>query len=986
MKKTLLAFLSLLVAAGSIAAPFDFNKEISSPECRAWVDSVYNTLSPRERVAQLFCPVVDPKQGTKAKALIKSYVGDARCGGLLLRGGSLDQYIEMTDYAQAQAGALPVMMTLDGEWGPAMRVPEAPKFPYNMALGAISDMELIEEYGREVARQCRVLGMHVDFAPVADVNLNPDNPVIGRRSLGENPERVADAVVAFSRGMEQAGVLTTAKHFPGHGDTSTDSHKTLPVVDHSREFMKKNDLVPFERYINAGLSGIMVGHLSVPSLDPSGTPASMSHAISTGVLKDQMGFKGLVFTDALEMKGTQGTQGNKCVQAFKAGADMLLSSSNPPQDIIALQKAAESGEVDRKRVEAVCRKVLAYKWALGLRDSIAPHSSVSDVQRQLNGGAAQSLIERLTAASATVTGNAHGILPIKTGKSIAVVTLGDKAENEFTAVASRHLPVDTYSDAAAPLSADKIAEIMGHDVVIALVCNDGANAIQQLDRLKEHRALVPVMMMTPYKAMKFKEALTRSAAMVMMYDDNAVARRVAADAVMGGNDVSGRLPVSMPGVAAIGEGVTYPACRLSFSTPHATGMAGWLADSVGTIAREGVAGGAFPGVQVLVVKNGKVIVDCNEGRVNTDRKSARVTPETIYDIASVTKIAGTLPGIMVARDRGLIDLNATAASYIPGLRGTGKDSITVADLLYHRSGMPASLNMYDIMVDTASYEGNLFRGRRDKAHTLRVGRNTWIHRDARLRSDILREERSDSFPRAVARGLWVGNAAMDTIMQAIYTVPLRPSPMRYSCLNFALLMDLEQRVTGEPHDTWVARNVYALLGAPSLMYNPLDHGVATSGIASTEKDPWLRNQLITGYVHDEMAAFSGGIQGNAGLFANATDLAKLAMMWARGGAYGGERIISEKTVKDFTMSRSDSSHRRLGFDAPSPDSSSCPEEASQSTYGHIGFTGTCMWVDPENDLIFIFLSNRVNPSRDNGAWNSLRARSRIFQLLYNAIQ
>ena len=307
MRATILtaAVAIILWGGATVARGTDFATATGSAECGRWVDSVYNTLSERERIAQLFCPVVDPTKGEVSRNAIDRLAGREKVGGLLLRKGSIADYVTMINRAGTQA-RVPVMITLDGEWGLSMRIPGTPQFPYNMALGAITDTRLLEEYGAEVARQCRLMGIHVDFAPVADVNLNPDNPVIGRRSFGEDPARVASAVVAYSRGMERGGVITTAKHFPGHGDTSTDSHKTLPVVDHSAEFMRENDLLPFIQYINAGLSGVMVGHLSVPSLDKTMTPASLSHAITTGLLQEELGFKGLVFTDALEMKGAVG--------------------------------------------------------------------------------------------------------------------------------------------------------------------------------------------------------------------------------------------------------------------------------------------------------------------------------------------------------------------------------------------------------------------------------------------------------------------------------------------------------------------------------------------------------------------------------------------------------------------------------------------------------------------------------------------------------
>lgn len=974
MRITFLAA-SLLCVVSSLAT--DFGVAVQSAECARWVDSVYSSMSPRRRIAQLFCPVVDPSKGETSRAVIKRYVGQNDVGGLLFRKGSISDYVSMTNYAQSLAD-VPLMMTLDGEWGLSMRVPDTPRFPYNMALGAVSDTRLLRDYGAEVARECREMGVHVDFAPVADVNLNPANPVIGYRSFGEDPSRVASAVVAYSRGMEEGGVLTTAKHFPGHGDTSTDSHKTVPVVDHTRQFMADNDLLPFRRYIEAGLSGVMVGHLSVPSLDASGSAASMSHTIVTDLLKGEMGFKGLVFTDALEMKGAVGASDNNCVSAFMAGADMLLSSANPPADITAIQQAIDRGDIDPAEVERRCRKVLSYKWVLGLT-SRPGRLDINGMRGRLNTPGAQSLIERLTAASVTVTGNARGTLPLSPGRSVAVVNIGAGPGNEFASVMKRHGDADVYSNASAPLTRAQLDAIESHDVVVAAVYDDKAASIKQLEALKGDN-LVAVMFMNPYKALKFRLSLNRAAAMVMMYDNNSYTRRAAADAVWAGNAVSGRLPVTLPGVAALGEGMSYPATRMSFSTPATGGMAPWLTDSIDAIARPALAAGAFSGLQVLVVKDGHVVADRSYGRVSSVPGASAVTDATLFDLASMSKAVGTLPQVMRLVDEGELNLDAPLSQYIPELAGTDKADITPRMLLLHESGMPAGLNMNEVMMDPDSYTGTLTSRRQRVPYTIKVARNVYGNANARMRRDITSTRKTAQFPVEAAKGIWVGEPTRDTIMHRIYEVPLKSRTMRYSCLNFCLLMEIINRHGG-------LSDMPGTLGAPSLMYNPLGKFSADE-IAATEKDNFLRRQTLHGYVHDELAAFSGTPQGNAGLFGNATDVAKVCMMYLNGGSYGGRRLLSADVVRMFTTERSGMSRRGLGFDRPDPadpDRSPVPEEVPASAYGHTGFTGTCFWVDPDNKLIYVFLSNRVNPSRDNRAWVKHKTRSRIHSLLYKAI-
>lgn len=980
----------ILTATIAVASTFsskaaDFKKLTSSNECQQWVDSVLSTMSLQERVGQLFCPVLEPNKGDVSRSVIKKHVVDTRVGGLLFRKGSLNEYASMINYAQSLA-RIPIIMTLDGEWGLAMRIPEAPVFPYNMALGAVSDTALLEEYGREVARECRETGINIDFAPVADVNLNPANPVIGRRSFGEDPERVAQAVVSFSRGMESGGVLSCAKHFPGHGDTSTDSHKTVPVVDHSREFLSNNDLLPFQRYINEELSAVMVGHLSVPVLDPSMTPASLSRPISTGLLKEEMGFSGLVFTDALEMKGAKGGSGNNCVDAFMAGADFLLSSANPATDREAILTALKNGKISEKQINERCRKILAYKWALGLNRQPAK-TDLAGLKERLNTPETADLIDRLTIASITAINNQGNILPLNTDKTIAVVNLGAPAINEFSEIISRHAPIDRYSNSNAPFTAAQLSEINSHDIVITGVYSDNSTNVRELGKIKARVAVIPVMFMTPYKAMEFKSTLAESPAFIMAYDNNAPARRAAADAIFAGNAVSGKLPVSMPGIAPLGAGVDYPATRLSFSRSGGTQLAPWLVDSIDAIMNSAVTAGAFPGAQVMVVKDGRVIVDRCYGKLSTEVNASKVNPSTIYDLASLSKAVATLPGIMLAYEKGLLDIDVPIGCYIPELVGTDKARLTPRQLLFHEGGMPASLDMYKIMMDTNSYKGQLIKRKRIAPHTIKISRNAYGNANARMRNDIITRTAPSRQPIEIARGIWATDCAYDTIMGRIYTIPLKSPGYRYSCLNFCLLMDIEQRLTGYPHQSWVNDKIFAPLGAYTACYRPLEKFKA-SQIAATEKENFLRKQLLQGYVHDEIAAFSGGVQGNAGLFSTATDIAKYSQMLLNGGTYGGNRIFSPATVEYFTTTVSPSSHRGLGFDKPrtdDTDKSTACEEAPASLYGHTGFTGTCFWIDPENNLIYIFLSNRVNPSRDNSAWFKNKARSRVQSLIYKAL-
>ena len=979
MKHSGLLVVLCMFAALAVAAKSPIQRRAESAEARHWADSVYRQLTERQRVAQLFCPKVVPTHGAQSKAVIKRLVDDYGVGGLLFTESTVAQAAEMANYAQSVA-RVPLLMTLDGEWGVAMRMRKMPKFPHNMAVGAMPDTHLAAEYGREVARECRQLGINVNFAPVADVNSNPANPVIGYRSFGEDPQAVSRFVNAYSLGLEEGGVQAVAKHFPGHGDTDTDSHKALPTVNRTMQQLEDVELFPF-RHFNG--SAVMTGHIAVPAIDATGTPASLSEK-TYKLLHKNLGFKGLVYTDALSMKGAKAPDGqNNCVAALRAGADVVLSG-NTEKDIEAVMSAINKGKLSRKSIEERVKRVLAYKYAL-----TGGHKPQADAQAATAAGSvdkANDLIQLMANQSVTVLNN-NGALPLSAHNSTAIVNLGASAGNDFADMCRRYADVDVYAAPEGVLTAATIKKIKGHKRVVAAIYNDKAATVATFAKLKTIPGVVAVFMVNPYKAAKFVPLGNDMGATVIAYDDIPAAQRAAAMAVYGGVATVGKLPVNIKGLGTIGQGVELPKTRLGYATPAQKGLRASMTDSIDSLVNSLIDRGGMPGCQVLVAKGGDIVLSKNYGRLTAG--GSPVTDETVYDLASVSKALGTLPGIMTAYDRGLIDIDAPASKYIPGLRAGAKENITVRQLLYHESGMPASLNMFNIMVDTTSYKGKLITPRPDKLHTIKIQKGAYGHKNGRLRRDITSPRRTADFDVEAARGIWVGKATMDTIMGRIYNIPLREKPTyNYSCLNFCLLMDAEQRVTGKNHRDWVRETVWEPLDLKSVMYRPAENGKTVFNVAPTENDTYLRRQTVRGYVHDETAAFSGGIQGNAGLFGNATDLARICQMWLNGGVYGDRRILSEETVRLFTTDKSPTCRRGLGFDKPDvndlPNSPTC-DEADASAFGHLGFTGTVFWVDPRNELIFIFLTNRVNPTRDTPVFNWSGIRPRLFQQVYKAL-
>ena len=961
----------------------------NSPKARHWADSVLKTLTLQEQVAQLMCPKVATDQGQKSMQAVQRLVQKEGVGALLFTNGTAKEHAELINRAQ-QLAKVPVLITIDGEWGVAMRIKDVERFPVPMALGAITDLDLLHQYGVETARQCRAFGVQTDFSPVVDINSNPANPVIGRRSFGSDPQRVTSQALAYARGLEEGGVQAVAKHFPGHGDTGTDSHKTLPVINKSLKQLEECEFVPFRAFSDAGISGMMTGHMSVPAIDKKGTATSLTPK-TYELLRKKIGFRGLIFTDALGMKGANSGKTSNALLALKAGAD-VMECEKASEDIAAIVAAVKSGKLSKKVVADRCRRVLQYKYALGLT---APYTVDAAAATALcNDAEAQAVNHRLSRALITCVYNNNDVLPLKglDRRSIAVVTLGNAVSDDFGAYCRRYARCDVYNAPEGKITPKTMAEIKKHNTVIIGVYDNRmskearAAVKTAFARLSDLPGAIAVMFTTPMRAATLLGA-HRPQALVMGYDDTPYISRYAAQALFGGIKVTGTLPAPIGSIAGVGTGVTLEKTRLGYTTPLADGRKAWLTDSIDSISNDLIARGGMPGARVLVAKGGNVIHDGIYGNLTKD--GPRVNAQTMYDLASVSKALGTLPGVMLAVDKGYMEIDKPLSQYIPGLRIPGKDSITVREFLYHETGMPPAINLYTIMIDTATLEGHpMFADSASADYPTYVQKGLYGYKNGKLRTDILRTVRDAEYNRPIAKDLWGSAATTDTLMNIIYRQKLRPTRRyTYSCLNFCLLKDGEEHATGIPHQIWCDSLLWEPLGAWSICYRPSEQ-FPIDNIAPTEDDTYLRRQMLQGYVHDETAAFMGGVSGNAGLFANADDLAKICQMWLNGGEYGGERLMSQEVVKLFTTDKSPTCHRGLGFDKPNkekPEWSSTCDEAGPQVFGHTGFTGTVFWVDPKNDIIFIFLTNRVNPIRDSPVFNRSYIRAELFRQTLNAL-
>lgn len=1005
MRVNILKFVALATlvanATGLEAKPVQpkiFNA-VDKAAMEQWVGETYRKLSPRERVAQLLVMSVNSDIEDNTRAQIKKLVEEYKVGGLIFNEGKMLPTARSINYAQS-ISTVPLLITIDGEWGMTMRLKDGVPYPRNLVLGAINDDKLHYDYGRELARQFRLMGIHVDFAPVMDVIDNGPYGVVGNRSYGENPDIVTRHGIAFSRGLEDGGVLSVAKHFPGHGSTMVDSHKSLPVVEKSRKELELCELIPFRGYVNAGLSGVMTGHLRVPAIDERQLPSTMSDKYVSQLLKTDLGFNGLVFTDALGMGGAK-VEGSPCVQALKAGNDVLLMPRSAGDEIDAIMAAIERGELDAADIAERVKKMLRYKYALGLTKGIAINEET--VMSEVNSGGAYVMQHRLCANAITVIKNEGDLLPVKSLQkhSIAVVTVGHEtgAKTMFSRRCANYAKVKTYAVAAGGdvTWVSQAVKNAGHDVVIVSAGSDDAWTAAALKALaKSVKNIVLVLYCQPRHIKDYYNVLGEGnvKAVVLTYDNSELAEDYSAQTIFGGNAARGILPLSVKLLGGsrdrtlqAGFGIHYEATRLGYTIPEEVGFSSDLLAKIDSIARYGVEQGAFPGCEVLVARHGKVVCNRAYGNISEDSRVA-VDENTLFGLASVSKATGTLSGIMKLYDQGKFGLDDKASKFIPGLRRADKEGITMRDLLYHETGLQPSLSMWEMMFDPATYTGKLITGKPTKDNTIKVMNGAYGHKDAKLRTDILSGVKTERFPTEIATGIWGGKVTYDSIMNRIYASTLGTKRYRYSCLNFCLLADALQRITGTELDKYVSENVFGPLGAYHTGYRPLER-FSPNEIAYTEVDTYLRRQHIHGFVHDELAAFSGGVQGNAGLFSNANDLAKLFQMWLNGGTYGGTQLLKKSTVDLFLTSKSPNSHRGLGFDKPNlknPENSSTCDEATAETVGHTGFTGTGFWVDPKNDMIYVFLSNRVSSTRDNPAFGKVSARSHIQSLLYHSME
>lgn len=1002
-----------------LVSTVSFGQKNKNTPQKVWVDSVYNQMTFDEKVGQLFMVAGYSNRDSKHVDALLDLVKNQKIGGVIFFQGGPGRQAKITNKLQFNS-KVPLFVGIDAEWGLGMRLDSTYVYPWNMNLGAIQNMDLIENVGRDMGKQAKRLGVHFNFAPVVDINNNPKNPIIGNRSFGETKEIVAERGVAIMNGIQSENVFATAKHFPGHGDTSTDSHHSLPYLDFSKKRLTDVELFPYRKLFQNGLSSIMVAHLDVPSLEAQkGLPTSLSYNVVTSLLKEEMKFEGLIFTDALNMKGAANykSPGDVDVVAFLAGNDVLLFAENVPLAIEKFRIAYDEKKFDDARLEYSVKKILNYKYKVGLT-KFQPIIT-KNLYEDLNDPKYDVLSKKLYENMVTLVKNERRILPIEADTKIAYVKIGDDVNTPFVDELKKRVDVEVFY----ATSIDENTEILKEydKVIIGYHKPDGVwkkheltqSEINIINKISNDHKTILVSFARPYALLPMTN-FDDIEAILLAYQNNNFGHKAAIQALFGEKEIKGKLAVTISPEFKAAYGIDLKATsteavntrnaakhqrfnpirvipeikelpskelndsnlnnynsltrtessdnfttnnNVTFSKPALEGMNETKLAEIDKIAEKAIANQYTPGIQVLVAKNGKIIYQKAFGN-QTFSKAIPVTNETVYDLASLSKILGTLPMVMKLYQDGKIDLNDKLGDLLPRFKNSDKANITIKDMLTHQSGLVAWIPFYKETLE-----------------------------DGKPSEKLYRKVYSKDFPIQVSEHLFLKANYQETILERIKSSSLGKKVYKYSDLNFILLKEIVEAKYKQPLDVLVAKNFYEPLHT-GLTYNPLQK-MDMHKIAPTEIDTYYRNTTIQGYVHDMGAAMFGGVAGHAGVFGTSTDVFKMMQFYLDASKKGGSKILTTATLNDFNNCYycSKGNRRGAGFDKPQlGDSGPTCGCTSSESFGHTGFTGTMAWADPEYNLVYVFLSNRTYPNADENKLSKANVREDIQKVIYEAIK
>ena len=925
----------------------------------SWAETQLAQMSLDEKIGQFFMIAAYSIRGEAHLKEIETSIQQNKLGGIIWFQGTKADFLPAAQRLQ-KSSKIPLLYGMDAEWGASMRLTGESRFPYAYSLGAADDTQLTLRVAEMMAQECRELGIHINFGPVADVNSNPKNPVIGFRSFGENPEKVGNHSAAMVKGLEENGVMSSLKHFPGHGDTDVDSHLDLPTVSRSLEEIEAIDLLPFREGIRNGASSIMVGHLKIPAMDPSGTPSSLSKVIIKDYLQQKMGFKGLVISDALNMRAVADRYGKSevAVKAFLAGCDILLCPEDVSEAIAAIKTKVVESEISMDEINMRCLKVLRAKQKF----VIAPKSFKKYTLGEQD-WARNETFEK----SSTLLKNEDSCLPLtKMDRKKLHLIVGEKGKefsktlNDFGLFEEQILSFEQLENAKLPSKLEDFDEIIVtvHATTLTTKENFGIssklqNVINSLPKTSKNILVLfgnPLVLTNNYD-------LTNIQSLVVAYENNGYVQNRLAQQIVGAIPFQGKLPNTINSKYKRNAGLTTETNgRLKFSQPEELGIDPKKLEQIDAIVKSAIAQNVFPGCQIVAAVKGKIFLRKSYG--THAYNDVPVVDSDLYDIASITKIAGSTVSIMKLQSDGKFSLDDYLKNYIPEItKASAYGDLLLRDMLAHQAGLKAWIPFYTKTLTN----GNL---------------------NSRIYSTTFKE----GFTLKVADGIFMRDDYADSLYAQILETPLGTKKYLYSDVGYYFVKKIIEKQSGKSLDNYVQSMIYKPMGLMQITYNPTEKFDLKS-IIETEDDKIFRKKMIHGYVHDQGAAMMGGVAGHAGIFSTATDLAALFQMFMNKGNYGGVQYIQPEVVNEYTKVQFLGNRRGAGFDKPQLDGSggTCSKVASLSSYGHSGFTGTLAWADPETAINFVFLSNRVHPDAENWKIVKMNTRTEIQRIIYEAV-
>ena len=934
-----------------------------------WVDSIYNNLTLDEKIGQLFFVQATSKNKNNSEKILND-IKNFKIGGLIFSTGHPSIQANLTNKYQ-NASKTPLMISMDAEWGVGMRLDSVPKFPWNMSLGAIKNDLLIEKIGLEIGYQFKRLGIHLNFAPVIDINTNPKNPIIGNRSYGENKINVSEKGISFTKGIQSNNVLATAKHFPGHGDTSKDSHLTLPTINFDEKRIKKVELYPFKKLIEDGLSAVMIAHLNVPSLEKENMlPSTLSKNIIEKTLIKELNFNGLIITDALEMKGvSEFTKKNVDLMAFLAGNDILLMSSDISKGIKSIKKSIKKGKISEQRLARSVKKILKAKYKVGLNSykSIETTNLIDD----LNSISVTNLINKSIESIPTLIKNKSNVIPVKLDtESILNIQFGNSDGvifndylNKFKKIKSIKASNINTNDLNSLLANHKLIIVSFHmksDTPWENMNKKFSDNEQDILKLiDEHDNKILASFTNPYTLSLLN--LKSYNSVIVGFQNNYEFQKTIAQQIFGAKEIKGNLPVSINETYKEGTGIILKNLNiLSYADPEMVGVDRKKLNKIDSLVNYAIQNEMTPGAQILVAKNSKIIYDKSFGRLRYN-ENLKTNSETIYDLASLTKILVTTPIIMNLVDKNIIGLETKLKEIIPRYEKSNKSEISVKELLSGHAALQAWIPFYKLTLDEKNRPSSKYYSfSRNRTNSVKVSPDLY------LRTDYI-----------------------DTIRNIIEKSDLLKNKYKYSDLSYLIIQEFIENHYNQNLDQIIHELMFRKLGI-ELTYNPTLK-YSTKNIAPTELDEYFRYKEINGYVHDMAAAMLGGVSTHAGLFGNAINVAKVMQLYIQNGNYGNQQILNPETINLFNNCYycDEDNRRGVGFDKPQleDDGPTCGC-ISMNSFGHSGWTGTFAWADPDQEIIYVFLSNRSYPTGESAGKSKLvkeNIRSKIQEIIYNSI-